>query len=228
MAPVSGKSSLKIVLSGSLAPVVPEVLVRVKRLFDLAADPAEIAAHLGALAEARPGLRVPGAFDGFEVAVRAIIGQQVSVRGATVIAGRFTQAFGEPIETPWPELDRLTPTAARIATLEVSDVASIGIIRSRSRAIIALAEAVVNGKVVLKPGAHVQDTTESLCALPGIGEWTAEYIAMRCLSWPDAFPATDLALRKALRAHADVSIDAWRPWRAYAAMHLWKSLEATV
>jgi AraC family transcriptional regulator of adaptative response / DNA-3-methyladenine glycosylase II len=228
VAPVSGRSSLKVAISSSLAAVVPEVLVRVKRLFDLAADPADIAARLGALAEARPGLRVPGAFDGFEVAVRAIIGQQVSVRGATVIAGRFTEAFGEPFSTPWPDLDRLTPTATRVAQLDVSDVASVGIIRSRARAILALADAVASKSIVLAPGSNVQETTRALRALPGTGEWTAEYIAMRCLSWPDAFPHTDLALRKALQGRPEISTDAWRPWRAYAAMHLWKSLETPV
>ena len=226
--PVSGKPSLRIVLSSSLAKAVPEVLVRVKRLFDLAADPAEIAARVGSLADAHPGLRVPGAFDGFEVAVRAILGQQVSVRGATVIAGRFTKAFGEPSATPWPELDRLTPTPARIAQLSVPDVASIGIIRARAQATIALAEAVAGKSIVLAPGADVQKTTQALRALPGVGEWTAEYIAMRCLSWPDAFPHTDLGLRKALQVFPEFAADVWRPWRAYAAMHLWKSLETTV
>jgi AraC family transcriptional regulator of adaptative response / DNA-3-methyladenine glycosylase II len=226
--PIPDKPAIRVILSNSLAAALPEVLVRVKRLFDLSADPGEIAMRLSPLSTANPGLRVPGAFDGFEVAVRAILGQQVSVRGASVIAGRFTQAFGEAVETPWPELNRLTPTAARIAELSVPDIASIGIIRSRAKAIIALAQAVAGKEIVLAPGAEVQKTTRALQALPGVGEWTAQYIAMRCLSWPDAFPRTDLALRKALLSMPDFPTDAWRPWRAYAAMHLWKSLETTV
>jgi AraC family transcriptional regulator of adaptative response / DNA-3-methyladenine glycosylase II len=222
------KSTLKVEVSNSLATVLPEVLVRVRRLFDLSAEPCAIAEVLGNELVQDPGIRVPGAFDGFEIAVRAILGQQVSVHAASVIAGKFTQAFGEVIETPYPALNRLTPPASKIAALDPSDVAATGIIASRARAIVALAKAVVDKEVALRPGADAAATMERLCKIPGIGPWTAEYIAMRALSWPDAFPASDLGIRKALdmctEREALARAEAWRPWRSYAAMHLWRTL----
>jgi AraC family transcriptional regulator of adaptative response / DNA-3-methyladenine glycosylase II len=242
---------LRVELSTSLAPVLPEVLVRVKRLFDLSAEPCAIAEALGDLCQ-DPSVRVPGAFDGFEIAVRAILGQQVSVQAATVIAGKFAQAFGEPIETPYPQLSRIFPSAAKVAILDPNDIAATGIINTRARAIVALAQAIVDKEIVLRPGADVEATMERLCKVPGIGPWTAEYVAMRALSWPDAFPATDLGIKKALakinssttRPHppagtspvsgkesamptekeALAQAEAWRPWRSYAAMHLWRTL----
>jgi AraC family transcriptional regulator of adaptative response / DNA-3-methyladenine glycosylase II len=252
--PSHKRHSLKVEVSNSLAPVLPEVLVRVRRLFDLAAEPCAIAEALGELV-LNPGIRVPGAFDGFEIAVRAILGQQVSVQAASVIAGRFSQAFGEPIDTPYPQLNRLTPSPAKIAALDPSDIAATGIIASRARAIVSLAQAIVDKEIVLRPGSDVAATMARLCKVPGIGPWTAEYVAMRSLSWPDAFPASDLGIRKALalrpviedrgdRPHPPLGTspgagedsglpsekevlaraEAWRPWRSYAAMHLWRTL----
>lgn len=226
--------ALKVEVANSLAPVLPELLVRVRRLFDLAAEPCAIAEALGDLVQ-EPGIRLPGAFDGFEIAVRAILGQQVSVQAASVIAGRFAQTFGEPIETPYPQLNRLTPSPAKIATLDPSDIAATGIIASRARAIVSLAQAVVGKRIVLRPGSDVVETTARLCKIPGIGPWTAEYVAMRALCWPDAFPASDLGIRKALaldktanelptEKEALARAEAWRPWRSYAAMHLWRTL----
>lgn len=227
--PSAQRNALRVELAAALAPVTLPVLSRVKQLFDLSADPEAIAERLGELAANRPGLRVPGAFDGFEMAVRAILGQQVSVKAATTLAGRFAAAFGETIETPWSDLTYLAPTAERIARTEPSEIIALGVIESRGRAILALARAVVEGAVSLEPRGDVEGTIVRLKELPGIGEWTAQYIAMRALAWPDAFPHTDLGIYKALnetnpRRVLEIA-EAWRPWRAYAVMHLWKSLE---
>jgi AraC family transcriptional regulator, regulatory protein of adaptative response / DNA-3-methyladenine glycosylase II len=201
----------------------------VKHLFDLACHPEEIAAALGPLAAARPGLRLPGAVDGFEVAVRAILGQQITVKAASTIAGRFVEAYGEAIETPHAALSRLFPTPATIAALDASQVASHGIIASRARAIVALAQAMATGSLRLDPAADVGATVAALEALPGVGPWTAQYIAMRALAWPDAFPHPDVAVLKAMKRPGNgKALEAaaqWRPWRAYAVLHLWKSLE---
>jgi len=222
-------SVLRVELSASLATVAPALLARIERVFDLATEPKQIATQLGTLAAKNPGLRVPGAFDGFEIAVRAILGQQVSVKSATTLAGRFIAAFGEPVETPFPALTHLTPQARRVAQSNINEIASLGIISARAKSILALAEAVASGKINLEPGGDVAQTMAQLKELPGIGEWTAQYIAMRALKWPDAFPHTDLGVYKALgetRPKRVLEIaEAWRPWRAYAVFHLWKSLE---
>ena len=223
--PARRRTTLQVSVSPALAKVVPPVLARIKRLFDLACDPQAVAAQLGALAEAHPGLRVPGAFDGFEMAVRAILGQQVTVKAATTLAGRIARTFGDPLETPWAELTHTFPAAGRIAALTVDDVASQGIIASRSRSILALAGRIADGTLVLAPGVDVDRTIAALRALPGIGEWTAQYIAMRALAWPDAFPHTDLGVMKALGESTPGRVlaraEPWQPWRAYAVMHLW-------
>ena len=150
--------------------------------------------------KANPGLRVPGAFNGFEMGVRAILGQQVTVKAATTIACRFVEAFGEPIVTPFAELNRLTPAPARVAAASVDDIARHGIVAARARSIIALAAAQRSGALCLDGGAHhnPDDSIKRLAELPGIGQWTAHYIAMRALRWPDAFPKEDIAVRNNL------------------------------
>jgi AraC family transcriptional regulator of adaptative response / DNA-3-methyladenine glycosylase II len=204
------------------------VLSRVKALMDLACHPAEVAQALGTLAERRPGLRVPGAFDGFEMAVRAILGQQVTVAGARTVAGRFAAMFGDAIETPFATLTTLFPTAMHVASIPPEHIARIGMPGARARTVVALARAVADGRVVLMPNADIEATLAALRALPGVGEWTAQYIAMRALAWPDAFPHTDLGVMKALGETTARRVlaagEAWRPWRAYAVMHLWQSL----
>lgn len=224
-------TSVCVTVSASLLPALPVILQRAKRLFDLAADPAEIAAHLGAVAQAAPGLRLPGAFDGFEMAVRAILGQQVTVKAARTLAGRFARAFGEPIETPVPGLEVLFPPPGVVAGRSVDAIASLGIVSARARAILALAQALAEGSLSLDPVADAEVQLSRLRALPGIGEWTAQYLAMRALGCPDAFPHADYGVRKALGTKSDRDVlaiaEAWRPWRAYAVMHLWRSLAET-
>jgi AraC family transcriptional regulator of adaptative response / DNA-3-methyladenine glycosylase II len=217
----------------TLMPVVATLLARFRALFDLDARPDVIAECLSrdprlAPSVARsPGLRVPGAFDGFELGVRAILGQQVTVRAATTIAGRFAAAFGEPIGTPFPALTHLSPTPDRVAAATMDEVASVGIIQARARSILALAQAVATGALVLEPGADPAETVARLMTLPGIGPWTAQYIAMRALRWPDAFPREDIALLSRLGGvkplEAEALSQAWRPWRSYAVLHLWES-----
>ncbi len=229
VAPSPRRAALRVAVSASLANALPLVLGRVKHLFDLSCHPEEIGAALGAVAKRHPGLRLPGTIDGFEVAVRAILGQQVTVKAASVIAARFSHAFGAPIVTPHASLTTLFPRAADIAALEPARIAERGIVRTRARAIVHLAREVAGGRLRLDPSADVDATIAALDALPGVGPWTAQYIAMRALAWPDAFPHPDVAVLKAMNesraAAALATAESWRPWRAYAVLHLWKSLE---
>lgn len=225
------RNALLVELSQSLTPVLPPLLGRVRNLFDLAARPDVIARHLSEdplLAPsiaAHPGLRVPGALDGAEIGVRAILGQQVSVRSATSAATKVAAAFGETIETPFAELDRLWPTAESLAKLESGALSALGIIEARARAVIALAQAVTRRSLELEPGITPQEQIGRLEALPGIGPWTASYIAMRALRWPDAFPRGDVIVRSRLGgispSEAEHRAERWRPWRSYAVLHLW-------
>ena len=225
--------AVELEMSQSLAPVIGAVIVRVKHLFDLGAAPDSVAAllsqdpTLAPVVRRLPGLRVPGAFDGCELAVRAVLGQQVSVRAATTLAGRWAASFGAPLATPFPELNRLTPDAERMAAVAADDIAALGIVGSRARALAALAQAVTERRVVLSYAANIEEQIEALQRLPGIGPWTAQYIAMRALHWPDAFPGGDLMLLKAAQVNQrelHARAEAWRPWRAYAAHYLWQSL----
>jgi AraC family transcriptional regulator, regulatory protein of adaptative response / DNA-3-methyladenine glycosylase II len=208
---------------------------RCRRLLDLDADPVAVAealgadALLGAQVRAEPGRRVPGAVDGAELAVRAVLGQQVSVAGARTLAGRLTAALGAPLDAADGALTHAFPTAAAIAA---ADPEALGLTRARARALIGLCAALAVGDLDLDPGADREEARAKLLALPGIGPWTAEYVAMRALGDPDAFPATDLGIRRALEraGHAGdpkavvTLAERWRPWRAYAVQHLWASL----
>jgi len=224
----AAKQTLSVRVSIELLPVCAVILERVKHLFDLHADPLVIAAALGPLAKGRLGLRVPGTFDGFEIAVRAILGQQISVAAARTLAGRLALRFGSPLSTPIPALTHLFPTPQRIARATVDDIGKLGIIRTRARTLIALAREVASDRLLLEPGRRIEEVLRQLRELPGVGEWTAQYIAMRALSWPDAFPHADLGIRKALQGATPAKVlqiaEKWRPWRAYAALHLWMSL----
>ena len=227
VSPSQKKPALRVAVSASLAKVLPPVLARVKALMDLSCNPAEVAAALGALAKRHPGLRVPGAFDGFEVAVRAILGQQVTVAAARTVAGRFAAAFGDPLDTPFASLHKVFPAASRVAELPYGRIARLGMPGARARTVLALARAVADGDLDLMSNADIDATLDKLRALPGVGEWTAQYIAMRALGWPDAFLANDLIVRRALGnaspARTLARSEAWRPWRAYAVLHLWRN-----
>ncbi|HTQ77464.1 MAG TPA: AlkA N-terminal domain-containing protein [Burkholderiales bacterium] len=228
IAPAPKKAALRVTVSASLARALPPLLSRVKALADLACNPTEVCGALGGLARRRPGLRVPGAFCGFELAVRAILGQQVTVAGARTLAGRLVGAFGDPAATPFASLTMLFPSAERIAEARPGGLAKLGMPEARARGVIALARAVAAGGLELAPHADVEATLERLRALPGVGEWTAQYIAMRALAWPDAFPQGDAGVLRALGEtdpkRALAAAEAWRPWRAYAVMQLWQSL----
>lgn len=231
------RNSLFADVTHSLTPVLPALLGRLRNMFDLAARPDIISAHLGldpflaGRVHANPGLRVPGAFDGFELAVRAILGQQISVRAATTLAGRFAEAFGDPFETSRDQLGRLAPMPERVAAARPEELTALGIPQSRATSIISLSRAVSEGRLSLESGADADETIVALVALPGIGAWTAHYIAMRALRWPDAFPKEDLVVRKMLggvtAVRADVLSQPWRPWRSYATLHLWHAASAT-
>jgi AraC family transcriptional regulator of adaptative response / DNA-3-methyladenine glycosylase II len=210
---------------------------RVRALFDVAVDPRAIGAHLSrdpllrAKVRARPGLRVPGAWDGFEIAVRAILGQQVTVTGATTLAGRLARRFGTPVPSgavppAWRDsLTHLFPSADLLADAAIEE---IGVPRARAGAIRALAGAVASGRLGLGGYLGLDEAVLALTELPGIGPWTAHYVAMRALREPDALPAADLVLRGQIvpgrmltTKEVETRAEVWRPWRAYALMHLW-------
>jgi AraC family transcriptional regulator of adaptative response / DNA-3-methyladenine glycosylase II len=187
-------------------------------------------ARLSPLVQRRTGLRVPGAWDGFEVAVRAIVGQQVSVKGATTLIGRLAAACGNPMATGDPHLSHLFPTPQQLSQ---ADLSGLGLTGQRITAIQALAQAVRDGELVLGTAVSLDDIISQLIQLPGVGDWTAHYMAMRVFGEPDAFPAGDLVLRKVVGGGTAVSTkelqqmaEPWRPWRAYAAMQLWAGTTA--
>lgn len=224
--PLAKRNALELVLAPALLPVAMQVVARVRRVFDLDARPDIINAALSRdpllarRVKARPGLRVPGAVDAFEASVRAMLGQQVSVKGATTLAGRFADKFG----TRAGDLLRF-PTAAEVAKLSGAAIAAIGMPGARGEAIRELARAIAEKRVDLDTPRDLDEAVASLVALPGVGPWTAHYLAMRALHLPDAFPAGDLGVRKALdmvsQKDAEARAEAWRPFRAYAVMHLW-------
>lgn len=231
-APPAPDGTLVVRLSPSLVPVLMPLLVRLRDLLDLDANPQAIAEHLvraGVVpsAAAFAGVRIPGTLDPFALAVRAILGQQVSVKGATTLMGRLVHRFGASYRGGHPQLTRLMPTAAALARLSTRDIASLGMPATRADAVLALARAVADGSLDLAPGGDAAHTVRRLTTLPGIGDWTAHYIAMRALRWPDAFPANDLVLRRAAGNLTPAALirraEAWRPWRAYVAMHLWRT-----
>ena len=229
---VPERHQVEVQLATSLLDVLPLVMGRVRALFDLDADPLAIDAVLAPLFPGNAGLRVPGTVDGFELAVRAVLGQQITVAAARTLARRLVERFGEPISTPWPELNRLFPGAQTLAQASADALGQLGIVKTRQAAIVALAQAVVRGELQLVAGADPLRTMTQLRELPGIGDWTAQYIAMRALRWPDAFPAGDVALHKALgvlghKQAAKESIqraEPCRPWRSYAVLRAWQSL----
>jgi AraC family transcriptional regulator of adaptative response / DNA-3-methyladenine glycosylase II len=219
-------------VSDALRPALPIVIHRLKAALDLDADPGAINAVLHDAFPQGDGLRVPGAMSGYELAVRAVLGQQITVAAARTLAQRMVDRFGESIDTPFTHLTRLFPEASVLARASGDALGQLGIVKQRQAAIVAIAQAVADKRLQLHGGAYVQATIDALKALPGIGDWTAQYIAMRALRWPDAFPAGDVALHKALgvqgkpnpaRASQEASL-AWKPWRSYAVIRAWSAM----
>jgi AraC family transcriptional regulator of adaptative response / DNA-3-methyladenine glycosylase II len=230
------RSQLRLEVAGSLAPLLMPLAARVRSQFDLDANPAAIEAHLAqdpllvTAIRQSPGLRVPGAFEPFELAVRAVLGQQVSVAGATTLAGRLAARFGQPANTPYAGAMLHFPTPEDLAALPPETLAQIGLPRARAATLVALAGFAASGGLRFAPGASLEETVARLKTVPGIGEWTAQYIALRALRFPDAFPAGDLGLQKAASGTPGGRLNerglqaraaAWAPWRAYAALLLW-------
>ncbi|ATW23581.1 DNA-3-methyladenine glycosylase 2 family protein [Candidatus Formimonas warabiya] len=234
------KNSLSVTLAPVLLPVLSRVLARIRGLFDVNSSPLEISEKLtimNALVPdiCMPGIRLPGCFDPFEMSVRAVLGQQVTVQAARTLAMRFAAAFGKKILTPFEELNVTFPGPDLIYGLEApieNHLGPLGITGARARSIFALAEALVTGSISFSQRADPEQEMEKLLKLPGFGLWTVQYIGMRALNWPDAFPHTDYGVKKALfgmtpKEILDVS-QAWRPWRSYATITLWSSLEKKI
>jgi AraC family transcriptional regulator of adaptative response / DNA-3-methyladenine glycosylase II len=210
------------------------IVERIRTMFDLNADWSDIAQSLksdpvlAARVEADAGLRVPGCWNGFELAVRAILGQQITVKGATSLAGRIAARFGKPFSGP----QGLTHVFPPPVVLAVAKLGDIGVTGARSETIRSLARAVHTGKINFEGVIDSDAFLSSLCEIPGIGKWTAQYVAMRALGEPDAFPSSDLGLLRALGLESSRELEhraeSWRPWRAYAAMYLWKMASCRV
>jgi AraC family transcriptional regulator of adaptative response / DNA-3-methyladenine glycosylase II len=236
IAPAKRRDALAVTIRFPDLEHLPVIVSRLRRMFDLAADTTVIGAHLAedphlaSLVAARPGLRVPGNWDGFELAVRAVLGQQVSVRAARALAARLTAASGEPLcdaLSSAGEPSRLFPSAERLARL---DPTKLGMPVARGRTLVALAEAALDDPRLLEGGATLEQSIARLRQIRGIGDWTAHYIALRALREPDAFPASDVALLRAMPPAGGRRVnprellaraESWRPWRGYAAQHLW-------
>jgi AraC family transcriptional regulator, regulatory protein of adaptative response / DNA-3-methyladenine glycosylase II len=234
---LAGKNRVNVTVRFANMAALPTIIARVRRVFDLAADPDTIGAHLALdptlapLVAARPGLRVPGAWDGFELAVRAIFGQQITVPAATKLLGKLVLAHGMLLPEETRGIDGLTRVFPSPAQLAGADL-QLGMPRARVAAVTSLAKALAADPAIFSPGASLEAAITKLRALPGIGEWTAQYIAMRELREPDAFPADDIGLMRALAvpdgcrptsSQLLALAERWRPWRAYAALHLWAS-----
>ena len=230
---------LDVTLPAALSEWSWQILTQLRALFDLDASPLSVDAQLATdpllrpSVRRHPGLRVPGAWTTFDLAVRAVLGQQVSVAGASTLAGRLAVKFGRSFASPFPHLNRLAPTANELAASSPEEIATIGLPRARATTLHELAKATGRGELNFGPGATIEEAVTALRQLRGIGEWTAQYIAMRALRFPDAFPAADLGVRKATVAPGQplpsekqviARAENWRPWRAYAAIHLWQTL----
>jgi AraC family transcriptional regulator of adaptative response / DNA-3-methyladenine glycosylase II len=233
----AGLDEIELEVDDALEDAIEPVLAGARRIFDVAADPASIDGTLAGdprlrpLIEAIPGLRVPGAIDGFEIVARAILGQQISVAAARTITGRLAAMLGEPLDAASGSLRVAFPRPEAVAT---GSLVGLGVPASRSATLVAVAQAICDGALDLSPGGDREATREALLAIRGVGPWTADYVALRGLGDRDAFLPSDLVIRQVLgdaggpASARDVErrSQRWRPWRAYAVVHLWASAPA--
>ncbi|MFI8416549.1 DNA-3-methyladenine glycosylase 2 [Serratia sp. NPDC078593] len=216
---------VRVEIAPTLSRVTTEVLRRIRQLFDLDAAPDSIVEVLGALAADAPGLRLPGCVNSFEQATRAVLGQLVSVNMAATFAGRMAERWGTPLEQPHAGITHVFPSAQQVALLQPEDLRALGVQLKRAAALIALARALTEGRLVLDNVLDIEAGIKALTALPGIGSWTANYIAMRAWAWPDVFLSGDYLIKQRFPAMTPRQIERyaerWRPWRSYATLHLW-------
>ena len=236
VSPHPRKDFLVLTVNQNLASLLPKIKTRVRHLFDLDSEPEKISRTLISLNTFRkglyiPGVRMPGCFDSFEMAVRAVLGQQITVKAASTLAGRLAEAYGIPVQTGIEGLTHTFPTPEKILSLESSiadSLGPLGIISRRSKTILEIARAMVEGTINFSTAADPEEEIKKFMKIPGIGEWTAHYIAMRAMGWRDAFPHTDYGVKKALAPRTPKEIlalaESWRPYRGYAAISLWNSL----
>ncbi len=237
VANVPRRNSHSLTMSSGLLPVLSPVLARVRAIFDTNCDPVEIYEKLQTMNEISPklpmpGIRLPGCFDPFEMSVRAILGQQITVKAARTLAMRFSKKFGEKLATPWQELSLTFPEPEAICALSapIADhLGPLGITAARANSILSLAKAMTSGSINLYNSSNPLIEMEKLLELPGFGPWTVQYIGMRAMGWPNAFPHTDYGVKKALAnvkaEEIPVMAKKWQPWRSYATINLWNSLE---
>lgn len=230
------KNALSVTVSGTLLPVLPQVLARIRHLFDLYCNPHAVYERLQVMNEIRPGLcvlgtRVPGCFNAFEMAVRAVLGQQITVKAASTLAARIVKTYGTPIQTGIVGLTHIFPLPEDIMAMGgaiQNHFGELGVIAARSHTIYELARALVQGEIDFDLCAQPEEKMKKLMTIRGIGSWTAQYIAMRAMEWPDAFLETDAGVKKALQPYTSKEMlemaEAWRPWRSYATINLWNSL----
>lgn len=232
----AGKNSLRITVSEALLPVLPQVLGKLRHMFDLYCEPQIIYQTLSSMNEIHPdlcklGTRLPGCFDDFEMAVRAVLGQQISVKAASTLAGRLVSKYGTPIQTGVDGLTHVFPSPEKILALKDTiehDFGILGITSARSKTIMYLADAFTHKEISFGICSNPEEEVMKLLRIQGIGNWTAQYIAMRTMAWTDAFLETDVGVKKALAPYTPREslkiAEAWRPWCSYAVMNLWNSL----
>ena len=230
------KNALSVTVSETLLPVLPQVLARIRHLFDLYCNPDAVYETLRAMNDIRPGLcvlgtRVPGCFNAFEMAVRAVLGQQITVKAASTLAARIVETYGTPIQTGIEGLTHIFPLPEDIIALDgaiENHFGVLGVTAARSNTIYQLARALVQGEIDFDLCAQPEEEMQKLMSIRGIGSWTAQYIAMRTMEWPDAFLETDVGVKKALQPYTAKELlkmaEAWRPWRSYATVNLWNTL----
>ncbi len=230
------KNALAVTMSETLLSVLPQVLARVRQMFDLNCDPQAVYETLQSMNDIRPGLcvlgtRLPGCFNAFEMSVRAVLGQQISVKAASTLAARLVAAYGIPIQTEIEGLTHIFPSPKNILALNgaIEDhLGPLGVTALRAKTIYELARALTDGEISFELYTRPEDEIKKLTAIGGIGSWTAQYIAMRAMGWPDAFLETDIGIKKALKPYTAKELlkiaETWRPWRSYAVINLWNTL----